>query len=138
MIKITIYTDGVSRGNPGQGAIAFVIVETNLEFGIKNLEFSKLLEGQVTNNEAEYRAMIFALKKIKHLIGGEKAKKTEIEIRSDSELLINQINGKYKIKEEKLVPFFIEIWNLKQDFGMVSFVQIPREENTRADKLANR
>ena len=82
--------------------------------------------------------MIFALKKVKQLIGKGKCKKTGIEIKSDSELLINQFNGKYKIKEKNLVPFFIEIWNLKQDFGEVKFSQISREENKRADLLVNR
>ena len=72
------------------------------------------------------------------MIGKEKAEKTGIEIRSDSELLVNQFNGKYKIKEKTLVPFFIEIWNLKQDFGEVKFVHIPREENKEADFLVNR
>jgi len=52
--------------------------------------------------------------------------------------LINQLNGQYKIKEKNLVPFFIEIWNLKQDFGEVKFSQISREENKRADLLVNR
>ena len=94
--------------------------------------------GEATNNEAEYQAVIFALKKIKQLIGKAKAKKESIEVRMDSELAVNQLNGNYKIKEKNLIPFFIEIWNLKQDFGEVKFNQIPREENQRADKLVNR
>jgi ribonuclease HI len=137
MEKIIIYTDGGSRGNPGPAAIGLVADLRGPDadsHGIK--EYSKLI-GQATNNEAEYQAVIFALKKVKQLIGKEKCGKTEIEIRSDSELLVNQLNGKYKIKEEGLIPFFIEIWNLKQDFGGVKFVQIPREENRRADALLN-
>lgn len=126
--KIIIYTDGGARNNPGPAAIGVVIGEK---------EYSKFL-GTTTNNEAEYQAVIFALKKVKQLIGKEKAKKIEIEIRSDSELLINQLNGEYKIKEKNLVPFFIEIWNLKQDFGEVKFIQVPREENILADSLVNR
>lgn len=137
MNKIIIYTDGGSRGNPGPAAIAFVIAKANLELRIKNLEFSKSI-GKATNNEAEYQAIIFAFKKIKHFIGGNHAEKTEIEINSDSELLVKQLNGKYKIKEEKLIPFFIEIWNLKQNFKKVEFIQIPREENKKADALVNR
>ncbi len=125
-----IYTDGGSRGNPGPAAIGVFISQLDKEY-------SKHF-GITTNNEAEYQAVIFALKKIKQLIGKEKSKKNEIEIRSDSELLINQLNGRYKIKEKNLIPFFIEIWNLKQDFSKVKFTQIPREENKRADLLVNR
>jgi len=128
MNKIIIYADGGARNNPGPAAIGVIIEEK---------EYSKFL-GQTTNNEAEYQAVIFALKKVKQLIGKGKCKKTGIEIKSDSELLINQLNGQYKIKEKNLVPFFIEIWNLKQDFGEVKFSQISREENKRADLLVNR
>jgi len=146
--KIIVYCDGGSRGNPGPAAIAFVISKANLEFPegkqasygagrIKNLEFSKAI-GIATNNEAEYQAAIFALKKIKQLIGKENCKKIEIEIKSDSELLISQLNGRYKIKEKNLALFFIEIWNLKQDFGEVKFFLIPREENKEADRLVNK
>jgi len=128
MNKVIIYTDGGARNNPGPAAIGIIIGEK---------EYSKFL-GSATNNEAEYQAVIFALKKVKQLIGKEKSEKTEIEIFSDSELLINQLNGQYKIKEKDLIPFFIEIWNLKQDFGNVKFVQVPRERNKKADWLVNR
>jgi len=126
--KIIIFTDGGARNNPGPAAIGAIVEEK---------EYSKFI-GEATNNEAEYQAVIFALKKVKQLIGKEKCEKTNIEIRSDSELLINQLNGKFKIKEKDLVPFFIEIWNLKQDFNEVKFAQIPREENKKADRLVNR
>jgi len=133
---ITIYCDGGSRGNPGPAGIGVVIIGIrNKELGIK--EYSKFL-GNTTNNEAEYQSVIFALKKIKHLIGGEKAEKAKIEVRMDSELVVNQLNGKYKIKEKSLIPFFIEIWNLKIDFGDIKFKYIPREENKKADWLVNR
>ncbi len=128
--KITIYTDGGARNNPGPAAIGVYFPELNKEY-------SKYL-GTATNNEAEYQAITFALKKVKQLIGKKDAHNAEIEIRSDSELLISQLNGKFKIKEKNLMPFFIEIWNLKQDFKEVKFVQIPREENKEADTLVNR
>jgi len=128
--KITAYCDGGSRGNPGPSAIGVYIPQLKKEY-------SKFL-GKATNNEVEYQAAIFALKKIKHLIGGEKADKSEVELRMDSELIVNQLSGKYKIKEKDLIPFFIEIWNLKQDFGKVNFIHIPREENKKADWLVNR
>lgn len=130
MDKIIIYCDGGSRGNPGPAALGVYSPQLKKEY-------SKFL-GNTTNNEAEYQSVIFALKKIKHLIGGEKAKKSEIEIKTDSELIVNQLNGKYKIKEKSLIPFFIEIWNLKQDFGRVNFIHIPREENKEADRMVNK
>lgn len=129
---VTVYCDGGSRGNPGPSAIGVVI---ELKDGIK--EYSKYL-GKATNNEAEYQAVIFGLKKVKHLIGGEKAEKTKIKILMDSELVVNQLSGIYKIKEKDLIPFFIEIWNLKIDFGNIEFKHIPREENKEADRLVNR
>ncbi len=138
MAKIIVYIDGGSRGNPGPSAIGIVADLRGLNADSRGIkEYSKYI-GEATNNEAEYQAAIFALKKIKHLIGGEKSEKTEIEIKSDSELLVKQVNGQYKIKEKDLIPFFIEIWNLKQNFAGVKFVQIPREENKQADLLVNR
>lgn len=125
--KIIIYTDGGSRGNPGKSAIGVVI---------KDKTYSKYL-GIKTNNEAEYEAIIFALKKIKQILGTKKSKETELEIRVDSELVANQLNGNYKIKEQRLYPLFIEIWNLKQDFKKVEFKNISRQENKLTDKLVN-
>ncbi|MEK9154689.1 MAG: ribonuclease HI family protein [Patescibacteria group bacterium] len=133
---IIAYCDGGSRGNPGLAAIGIVISGIgNKESGIR--EYSKFL-GEATNNEAEYQAVVFALKKIKQLIGSKKSGESEVEIRIDSELVAKQLNGEYKIKEERLTSFFIEIWNLKQDFLKVKFKQIPREENKQADYLVNR
>ncbi len=62
----------------------------------------------------------------------------EIEVKADSELLIKQLNGEYKIKEKNLIPLFIEIWNLKIDFNKIKFTHIPREENKQADLLVNK
>ena len=132
MNKIIIHCDGGARNNPGPAAVGVVI-----EDGRKGKREYREFIGQATNNEAEYRAVIFALKKVKQLIGKEKSKNSKIEIKSDSELLINQLNGQYKIKEKNVVPLFIEIWNLKQDFADTEFVQVPREENKEADRLVN-
>lgn len=130
--KIIIYTDGGARNNPGPAAAGIVI-----EDKAGKREYSKYL-GEKTNNQAEYEAIIFALKKAKQLIGKKKAAREKIEIRTDSELICNQLNGTFKIKEKDLIPYFVEIWNLKQDFKKVELVQIPREENKRADFLVNR
>ena len=126
--ELIIYTDGGARGNPGPAAIAAVIGDK---------EYGETI-GETTNNIAEYKAAIFALKKAKHLIGKEKAKESEIEIRSDSELLVNQVNGKYKIKEAELKNLFVDIWNLKQDFKKVVFIHISREKNILADAILNK
>src|SRR3972149_8280906 len=133
MEKIIIYTDGGSRGNPGPSGMGVVVAN---EKGKMVKEYSGFL-GVKTNNEAEYEAVIFGLQKIKALLGKEKIKNTEIEFRLDSQLIARQLNGEYKIEEERLFPLFIKIWNLKMDFGPIKFSEIPREQNKEADRLAN-
>jgi ribonuclease HI len=134
MKKIIIYTDGASRGNPGKASIGVVFCNEKEQI-IK--EYSEFLGDKLTNNEAEYRAVIFALSKFKTLFGKEIAKNSEVEIRSDSELMVKQLTGQYKLINENIQRFFIEIWNLKLDFLGVKFKQIPREKNKDADRLAN-
>jgi ribonuclease HI len=133
MKKIIIYVDGGARGNPGPAAIGVLFCN---EKGICFKKFSEFL-GKMTNNEVEYKAAIFALKKFKSLFGKKLAKETEIEIRSDSELLVNQMSGKYKILEKNLQPLFLELWNLKLDFKKVKFKLVSRKKNKEADKLVN-
>ena len=131
-MKIIVYTDGGARGNPGPAAIGTVII---IPPHTKK-EYSQYI-GKATNNQAEYSALIFAFKKIKQIFGKNKIKDLEVECYLDSELVVNQLNGKYKILEEGLQPLFLEVWNLKIDFKNVSFNYIPREENKEADKLVN-
>ena len=132
-MKFIIYTDGGSRGNPGPSAIGVVVCNDKDE-AIK--QYSEAI-GEATNNEAEYQAVIFALKKIKALYGKEKAKESQIEIRLDSELVVRQLNHEYKIEESNIQPLFLKTWNLMLDFGEVKFISIPREDNKEADKLVN-
>ncbi|MDP3093742.1 MAG: ribonuclease HI family protein [bacterium] len=131
--RIVVYTDGGSRGNPGPSALGVVICS---EKGEPIRKYGEFL-GEMTNNQAEYRAVIFALKKIKALWGRKTAAKIEVEIRSDSELLVSQLMGEYKILDENIQKLFILVWNLKIDYKKVEFVLIPREENQEADFLAN-
>lgn len=131
-LKFLIHTDGGARGNPGPAAIG-VVIEGG---GVGKKEYGEYL-GEATNNEAEYQAVIFALKKLKLLIGGSKSKESHVEIHLDSELLAKQLNGEYKVKEEKIQKLFLEVWNLRLDFGNVVFKHIPREDNHGADKLVN-
>lgn len=133
--KIIIYTDGGARGNPGPAAIGVVVGEPSINLG-QVKEYGERIE-DTTNNVAEYKAMIFGLKKAKHILGGDTAAKSEIELRSDSELIVNQMNRKYKIKDEDLKLLFVELWNLALDFGSVTFVHVPREKNKEADALVN-
>jgi len=133
MRKIIIYTDGGSRGNPGPSAIGVVFCNEKEQI-VKS--YSEYL-GEATNNEAEYQAVIFALKKFKALFGKKLAKSSEIELRSDSELLIKQLNGEYKVLEPKIQQLFLTVWNLKLDFKKMKFRLIPRQKNQEADRLAN-
>ena len=133
MKKITIFTDGGSRGNPGPSAIGIAFCN---EKGEPFKKYSEYL-GSATNNEAEYLAVIFALKKFKALFGKKIAEGAEVQIKSDSELLVRQLNGQYKVLEEKISKLFLEIWNLKIDFKKIKFVLIPRKKNKEADRLVN-
>ena len=135
--KLIIYTDGGARGNPGPAAIGVVIQETENKEQETGKYYSETI-GETTNNVAEYKAIIFALRKAKALLNGKKAGETELEIKSDSELIVSQLNGKYQIKDKELQPLFVEVWNLKQNFKSVEFKLIPREENKEADKIVNR
>lgn len=133
MGKFIIHTDGGARGNPGPAAIGVVIEEVG--GGLKK-EYGEYI-GEATNNEAEYQAAIFALKKLKQLIGKKAAGEAKVEIHVDSELLERQLNGHYKIMGRKLRELFLELWNLKVDFGDVIFKHLLREKNKEADKLVN-
>lgn len=130
MEKIVVYTDGGSRGNPGPAAIG-IYVES---LGKKYAEF---IGENRTNNEAEYEALIFALKKLKELVGKGKTKTAEIECYLDSELVVRQLNHEYKLKDARIQAYFIEIWNLMLDFSRVTFAHVPRERNKVADALVN-
>ena len=134
MKKIIIYTDGGSRGNPGPAGIGVIFCN---EKGEVIKDYSEFLGNDMTNNEAEYGAVIFALKKFKAFFGNKLAKSSEIEIRSDSELLVKQLNSEYKVLNNNIQPLFLEVWNLRFDFKKVKFKLIPREKNKESDRLAN-
>lgn len=134
MKKITIYTDGGSRNNPGPSAIGVVFCN---EKGQIIKDYSEYLGDNFTNNEAEYQAVIFALKKFKAIFGKKIALNSEIELKTDSELLIKQIKGEYKVLEPRIQSLFLELWNLKIDFKKIKFTSIPREKNKEADRLVN-
>ncbi len=124
--KLVIYTDGGARGNPGPAAIGAVVGDKH---------YSQTI-GTATNNVAEYRALILALKKAKGLLGAESTG-TDIEVRADSELMVKQLSGLYKVKDANLKVLFGEAVSLVQGFKSVSFTHIPREQNKVADALVN-
>lgn len=128
---VVIHCDGGSRGNPGPAAIGVVIQQ-----GSKTKKYGEYL-GEKTNNEAEYEALIFGLKKAKQLVGKKKAKMTAVKCFADSELVVKQLDHEYKIKEQRIQKYFIEIWNLMLDFKQVSFRHVKRELNKQADALVN-
>jgi len=133
MKKIIIYTDGGSRGNPGKAAIGVVFLDEN---GSVIKKFGEYLGDGLTNNEAEYTAVHRAFKELL-LMPEIKPGETELEIRSDSQLLVNQLSGKFKINQEHIRAFVVAIQRLMTQFTVVRFVAIPRERNKEADKLVN-
>lgn len=131
MQKIKIYSDGAARGNPGPSGIGIVI---NMGGEIRNYrEFI----GYATNNEAEYKALTFGLQKVKMLLGKAKSKNASIECYLDSELVVKQVTGKYKVLDENIQKLFLQLWNLSINFGHIEYKHVPREQNKEADRLAN-
>lgn len=124
-----MYTDGGSRGNPGPAAIGAYIETLDKKY--------HQCIGKRTNNEAEYEALIFGLKKIKQVVGKTKIKNAEAVCFLDSELVVKQLNHEYKINDSRIKEFFLEIWNLTIEFGKVEFFHIRREKNKVADALVN-
>ncbi|ADL12237.1 ribonuclease HI family protein [Acetohalobium arabaticum] len=126
-MELNIYTDGASRGNPGPGGIGVLIKD-----GSNNIK-EELADyiGEATNNEAEYQAIIAGLKKAREL------NSESISLFSDSQLVIKQLTGEYRVRSEKLKPYYLEIKELLQDLPDCDFQHIPREENHKADELAN-
>lgn len=133
-MRIIIYCDGGSRGNPGPAAIGVILTD---EKGNIIKEYSEKI-GRATNNEAEYEAVIFGLQKAKLLFGKRKIKQMDIEAKMDSEFVAKQLNGEYKILDRKIEQLFLKAWNLKVDFGKVKFTHISRDKNIEADKLVNK
>ena len=125
--RVILNIDGASRGNPGPAAIGVTIKDEN------NRLIGHIAEkiGNTTNNQAEYLALIAGLKKAISL--GAK----EISVNSDSELLVKQVQGHYRIKNAGLKELYSEVVKLVYSLASFRIVSIPREQNREADKLAN-
>ncbi|MDO8495217.1 MAG: ribonuclease HI family protein [bacterium] len=129
--SIIVYTDGGSRGNPGPAAFGVVI-----KYDGEKKEYGETI-GRATNNQAEYQGVVFGLKKVKQLLGKERAKESIVEVRSDSELLVKQLNGVYKVMDEYIQKVWMEIWNMRMEFKQVIFKHVYREDNQEADRMVN-
>ncbi len=123
---LTIHIDGAARGNPGPAAFAYIITAD----GMAPLQGSGCL-GRATNNVAEYTALVRALEHARRL-GAQR-----LSIRSDSELLVKQMNGLYRVKNPDLQALYEEAKDLCGDFAHVEITHIPRAQNAEADRLCN-
>ena len=126
--KVIINADGAARGNPGPAAIGATIKD---EGGNIIASISRRI-GITTNNQAEYRAIITALEKAVSL--GAR----QVILKSDSKLIVEQINGRYKIKNTALRPLYQEIVRLTGSLENITISYVPRSRNAEADKLANK
>jgi ribonuclease HI len=125
--KVVIFTDGASLGNPGQAAIGAILKD---EEGRLISRLSRRI-GQATNNQAEYRAVIAALERAISL------GVNRVEMLSDSELVVKQINGKYRVKKATLKPLYQKVKQLQSQLQGFSINHVTREQNIEADELAN-
>jgi ribonuclease HI len=128
MPKVVIYTDGGARGNPGPAGAGAIIYEGDTVVG----EVSEYL-GERTNNWAEYEALILALGEAKRLGYAKRA----LEVRMDSQLVVEQMRGNYRVKDANLKLQFARVLELLADFPGTSFVHVPRERNKEADRRVN-
>ena len=126
--SLTLRTDGASRGNPGPAGIGAVI---EVDGTGEQVELCAYI-GEATNNVAEYRALLLALAE------AEKLSPASLTVRSDSELLVRQLNGEYKVKSSLLKPLFLDAVRRLRRFPSARILHVRREENAKADLLANR
>lgn len=125
--KIKIYTDGGARGNPGPAGIGVVVYDCDDKIINKKSQFI----GRATNNQAEYRAVIAAFDLISTI------EVAEIDFFLDSELVVKQLKGEYKVKNKDLALLFVKVYNRTLKYKKIIFKHIRRELNKEADKLAN-
>ena len=126
-MKLIVHVDGGARGNPGPAAAASVI---SSEAGDVLDEHAQLL-GKVTNNVAEYRALLLGLARARELGA------TEVEVIGDSELIAKQVQGLYKVKHPSMRPLYLEAMEAFRNFDRWSIRTVPRAQNANADALVN-
>jgi len=128
-MRATLFTDGGSRGNPGPAGIGFVLKISDK--GMDELVEYKEYIGKATNNQAEYRALLAGLEE-----AVERGVK-ELTCFLDSELVVKQVKGLYKMKNPGLRPLWEQVCGLKDDFSKIDFKHVPRAKNEEADRLVN-
>lgn len=128
-MKLIIYTDGASRGNPGHASYGFTISDEQGNLLHKEGEYI----GITTNNVAEYTAVLAALQYIKKM----KLKPSQIELFADSKLVAEQLSGRFKVKAKHLKAIIEQIKILAMELGGVVYSHVLRSQNIAADKLAN-
>jgi ribonuclease HI len=127
-VKLVVHVDGGARGNPGPAAAAAVLATPGGEV----VEEAAERLGHATNNVAEYRALLLGLERARALGA------TEVEVVNDSELVANQVNGRYRVKHPDLVPLHRAARDALGGFERWSLSSVPRAENAEADALVNR
>ena len=132
-MHFTIHADGGSRGNPGPAGAGAMIRD---EFGSSVASVSQFL-GTRTNNFAEYEAVILAFETLAKLVGTGKTGATGVTVKMDSELVVKQMRGEYKVKHPILKEQHARLASLATSFRNVSFSHVPRAQNKDADALAN-
>jgi ribonuclease HI len=125
---LVIHTDGAARGNPGPAGAGWVVEAMDGEL----VEEGCAYLGELTNNQAEYEALLHALRAV------DPGSETLIELHADSELMVRQLNGQYRVKNEELRPRFEAARRALALAGEFRVFHVRREENARADELANR
>jgi len=125
--SLRLYTDGASRGNPGEAGAGIVVLDDR---GREMIAQGKYL-GTCTNNVAEYQALLLGLTEASRIGDGT------IDIFLDSQLIVRQIQGVYRVKSSDLQPLFAQVKELLSSFADFTVSHIPREQNKRADQLAN-
>lgn len=128
-LTLSAYIDGGSRGNPGPSGGGFAVYQGG-HLLVKGSEFF----GDKTNNQAEYMALRLALQTVQKKFG---VKVTTLNCFMDSQLVVEQMNGNYKVRSENVLPLFREVRKMADQFEVFTINHVPREENALADKLAN-
>lgn len=128
MNTLTIYTDGAAKGNPGPAGAGWVIYNDDGKALVKNHRYL----GELTNNQAEYEALLLAIGEAGEL-GGK-----ELILYSDSELMVRQLKKEYKVKNEGLKPLYTKALLTLSQFRRYTIMYVPREKNKLADSLANK
>lgn len=126
--RYVLRVDGAARGNPGPGGGGAVLFKNDAEIKADYQYFGE----NITNNEAEYRALLLGLKMI------SSDKHSNVTVQMDSELIVRQLQGEYNVNNDNLEDYWKKVYNKMKNFEQINFQHIPRKQNKRADQLANK